>query len=108
LTLKGKARFLEDNRRIDTVQSNIVKKPYVSFYVLDDMEDYFFGYMVPSTGYLSLFRVEYDNDGLCWFPRETTSPTSLEDHELPQKLFQYSANTASGSAFLEWTMWKAE
>jgi uridine kinase len=34
------------------------KKPYLTTYILDDFQDYFYGYMVPSTGYLKHFRLE--------------------------------------------------
>ncbi len=34
------------------------KKPYLRIYTLDDFMDYFYGYMVPSTGYLKYFRLE--------------------------------------------------
>ena len=34
------------------------KKSYLTTYILDDFQDYFYGYMVPSTGYLKHFRLE--------------------------------------------------
>ena len=34
------------------------RKDGLSTYILDDFQDYFFGYMVPSTGYLKYFRLE--------------------------------------------------
>ena len=34
------------------------RKSYLTTYVLDDFRDYFYGYMVPSTGYLKYFRLE--------------------------------------------------
>ena len=34
------------------------KKSYLTTYILDDFQDYFYGYMVPSTGYLKYFRLE--------------------------------------------------
>lgn len=34
------------------------RKPYLTTYILDDFQDYFYGYMVPSTGYLKYFRLE--------------------------------------------------
>ncbi len=37
---------------------NYRKKPYLRIYSLDDFQDYFYGYMVPSTGYLRYFRLE--------------------------------------------------
>lgn len=86
-TEKAKQRFLQDNRIDRYGAIKYREKPYVSFYVLDDMEDYFYGYMVPSTGYLNLFRLEYDNDGIVLISPRITSPFSLEEHEIPKKLF---------------------
>ena len=37
---------------------NYRKKDYLVTYILDDFQDYFYGYMVPSTGYLKYFRLE--------------------------------------------------
>ncbi|MGA2113010.1 MAG: nucleoside kinase [Anaerolineales bacterium] len=39
------------------------QKDYVSIYKLRGREDYFHGYMVPSTGYLKLFRLEHTPPG---------------------------------------------
>ena len=87
-TEEAKLRFLEENRTDRYGAIKYREKPYVSYYVLDDMEDYFYGYMVPSTGYLNLFRLEYDNDGIVLISPRTSSPDRLEEHEIPQKLFQ--------------------
>lgn len=87
-TEEAKLRFLEENRTDRYGAIKYREKPYVSYYVLDDMEDYCYGYMVPSTGYLNLFRLEYDNDGIVLISPRTSSPDRLEEHEIPQKLFQ--------------------
>ena len=42
--------------KVDLLQYR--KKPYLVTYTLDDFQDYFYGYMVPSTGYLKVFRLE--------------------------------------------------
>ena len=34
------------------------RKPFLVTYILDDFQDYFYGYMVPSTGCLKYFRIE--------------------------------------------------
>lgn len=45
----------------------------VNLYDLDGMEDYFYGYMVPSTGYLDSFDlVPYDDGFVVLFPNSTT------------------------------------
>jgi uridine kinase len=60
----AKQRLLQDNRPDRYGAIKYRTKSYASFYRLDDMEDYFYGYMVPSTGYLKLFALEYDNEGI--------------------------------------------
>lgn len=87
-TEEAKQRFLKENRLDRYGAIKYREKPYVSYYVLDDLEDYFYGYMVPSTGYLKLFRLEYDNGGIVLISPRTSSPDRLEEHEIPQKLFQ--------------------
>ncbi|MBP7175493.1 MAG: nucleoside kinase [Thermoclostridium sp.] len=87
-TEKAKQNFLKENRIDRYGAIKYREKPYVSYYVLDDTEDYFYGYMVPSTGYLKLFRLEYDNRGIVLVSPRVNNPTDLEEHEIPQKLFQ--------------------
>jgi uridine kinase len=87
-TEEAKLRFLKENRQDRYGAIKYRKKSYVSFYTLDGMEDYFYGYMVPSTGYLRQFRLEYDNGGIVLISPRITNPNSLEEHEIPQKLFQ--------------------
>lgn len=54
------------------------KKEYVTLYRLDDVEDYFHGYMVPSTRCLRYFALEYYAPGLVLrFPRRE-QPTVLQ------------------------------
>lgn len=63
------------------------EKDYVSLYILDDFEDYFYGYMVPSSGYLKLFAVEAHNGGIVLIMPKTDSPAALPDVPVPEKLF---------------------
>lgn len=63
------------------------EKDYVSLYVFDDIEDYFYGYMVPSSGYLKLFRLEADNGGLVLILPKKSNPNILPDVPIPRKLF---------------------
>lgn len=71
-------------------------KDYVSLYVFDDIEDYFYGYMVPSTGYLKLFRLAAENDGIVLVVPKKNNPCQLPEIPLPKKLF---------SIFAEYTNW---
>lgn len=63
------------------------EKDYVTLYIFDDMEDYFYGYMVPSSGYLTLFRLEADNGGIILVMPKKENPTELPNVPLPRKLF---------------------
>jgi len=87
-TEQAKERFLRDNRIDRYFAIKYREKPYVSYYVLDGTEDYFYGYMVPSTGYLSLFKLEYYNGGIVLISPRKSSPNTLEMREIPEKLFQ--------------------
>ncbi len=62
-------------------------KSYVSMYTLDDIENYFYGYMVPSTGYIDKFKLEYYENGLIMILPNKENPTSLPDIKVPEKLF---------------------
>ncbi len=63
------------------------EKDYVSLYVFDDIEDYFYGYMVPSSGYLEHFAIEADNDGIVLVLPKKENPNELPDVSIPRKLF---------------------
>lgn len=87
-TDQAKQRFLSENRLDRYGAIKYREKNYVSYYILDGTEDYFYGYMVPRTGYLSLLRLEYDNGGIVLISPRKTSPNHLEIHGIPEKLFQ--------------------
>lgn len=84
----AKQRLLDANRLDRYGATKYRTKPYVSFYRFGDMEDYFYGYMVPSSGYLTLFALEYDNEGIVLISPSIFNPSKLESHNIPQKLFQ--------------------
>ncbi|NLM09789.1 MAG: nucleoside kinase [Clostridiaceae bacterium] len=87
-TEEAKQLFLKKNRIDKYGAIKYREKPYVTFYKFDDMEDYFYGFMVPSSGYLTLFRLEFDNGGIVLILPRTTNPDTIEDHDIPKKLFQ--------------------
>ena len=55
---EAKALFERKHQNDKVELLNYRKKPYLVTYLLDDFQDYFYGYMVPSTGYLKNFRLE--------------------------------------------------
>ena len=60
----------------------------VNVYLLDGFEDYYYGYMVPSTGYLKYFKlIPYDEGFVLEFPPRKTPETFGPFREQP-KVFQ--------------------
>ena len=58
----------------------------LTLYGLNDREDYYYGYMVPSTGYLPIFNlIHLDNGFIMQYPR-STNPTALGEISTTHKL----------------------
>ena len=71
----------EDKTRVLKYRDN----PDINIYELDGFKDYFYGYMLPSTGYLKWFRLHYYLPGvILQFPNKS-NPTYVADyHEQPK------------------------
>jgi len=84
---EAKDIFLKQGRedRIRAIEHR--EKDYVTLYKLDDYMDYFYGYMVPSSGYLTLFRLEAHNGGIVLMSPKKENPNVLADVPVPEKLF---------------------
>lgn len=68
----------------------------VNLYQLGELKNYFYGYMVPSTGYLKIFRLINHTPGfILQFPTIKT-PEKLSEYEPLSKLFQ---------VFMEYKAW---
>jgi|BioPla2DNA2_1021312.scaffolds.fasta_scaffold01935_4 uridine kinase len=63
------------------------KKPYVTLYICDEFEDYFYGYMVPDTGYLKHFDLKYYSPGLIMMYPDKTNPDIIPKFKEQKKLF---------------------
>lgn len=62
-------------------------KPFVSIYNCDGLEDYFYGYMAPNTGYIKVFGLKHYAPGfIIRFP-ERSSPDRLPEFAEQKKLF---------------------
>lgn len=72
----------------------------VNIYVLDHYKDYFYGFMVPSTGYLHYFELEkYENGFMLLFPHKNTREV---DGFIPSnKLFQTLKRSRDWGKMLE-------
>lgn len=60
---------------------------YTSIYYLDTFADYFYGYLVPSTGYLHTFDLIKYRDGMLLMLPKRDKPDEVEDIVLQDKLF---------------------
>lgn len=63
------------------------KKPYVTLYECNGFEDYFYGYMLPHTGYLKKFDLKYYYPGLIFMYPEKTNPDVIPKFKEQKKLF---------------------
>lgn len=62
-------------------------KPYVTVYECDGFEDYFYGYMVPDTGYLKYFKLKHYHSGLIMLYPQNTEPEEIPPFKEQKKLF---------------------
>lgn len=63
------------------------KKKYINVYSCYGYYDYFYGYMVPSTGYLKLFELKFNEPGLVLRFPEKSDPNKLPEYKEQKKLF---------------------
>ena len=63
------------------------RSSYVNVYELDGYYDYFYGYMLPSTGYVKYFQVFSYESGILLLLPDKSFPTQLELFEPREKLF---------------------
>ncbi|MFO8022914.1 MAG: nucleoside kinase [Perlabentimonas sp.] len=61
---------------------------YTSVYYINSMADYFYGCLVPSTGYLKLFDLVKYYDGMLLMVPKREKPNELEDIVLQNKMFE--------------------
>ncbi len=59
---------------------------YSSYYMLDDYIDYYYGGLLPSTGYIKLFEIEKYGEGVLLRIPNRDCPTTLEDKVDQEKL----------------------
>lgn len=62
-------------------------KPYVTIYSCNGLDDYFYGYMVPDTGYIKKFALMHYPPGLIMLFPEKTNPYVLPKFREQRKLF---------------------
>lgn len=60
----------------------------VNVYSLDGYQDYYYGYMLPSTGYVRYFQVSVLEDGFILNLPDASAPTQIQAFEQKPKLFE--------------------
>ena len=76
------------------------RSSYVNLYSLDGFEDYYYGYMVPSTGYIRYYKLYlYDEGFVIQFP-EKESPKVLPPFRPQNKLFKVLKETSEWGEML--------
>ncbi len=73
----------------------------VHIYRLDDFEDYYYGYMAPSTGFVSLFKLYLYHDGFVMQMPQMSEPDVLPDFKPSHKLFQVLDEATQWGAMLD-------
>ncbi|HPD67657.1 MAG TPA: hypothetical protein PLI27_06240 [Ignavibacteriales bacterium] len=63
------------------------KHIYSSVYFLEDRPDYFYGFLVPSTGYLKVFDLFKFNDGMLLKLPKRSNPNIIDENVHQNKLF---------------------
>ena len=66
-------------------------RAYTDYYTLDDVTDYYYGRLVPSTGYLKVWDIEAYRDGLLLRVPDRNNPDRLaETHDQPKTFEVFS------------------
>lgn len=61
---------------------------YTTYYVLDGLADIYYSWLVPSTGYLSVFDLQPYNEGMLLLPPDTAAPTQVASVINQQKMLR--------------------
>jgi len=73
---------LEDKTRVLRYRKDL----YVNLYEIDGMKDYFYGYMLPSTGYLKWFKLKFYLPGVILQFPSRSNPTEVAPYREQAKL----------------------
>jgi len=76
-------------------------KSHVTIYSCDGFDDYFYGYMVPDTGYVKRFALKYYPPGLILRYPERTNPDIIPQFEEQRKLFTIFSEYKKWNRILE-------
>jgi uridine kinase len=94
LPIKEAIKLFEKIGRQDKIHLfEHIDKECVSVHSLDDYKDYFYGYLVPSTGYLKLFDVIPEDAGVVLLCPKKGNPSELTEHMYQPKLLKVFRET---------------
>lgn len=82
------ALFLEHGMEDKEKLFKYRRSSYVNVYSLDGYYDYFYGHMLPSTGYIKYFDISYYENGLILNLPEQKEPKDIDEFVPRQKLFE--------------------
>lgn len=68
----------------------------VNIYSINEFEDYYYGYMVPSTGYLKYFKLHLYDEGFVVQMPDKEEPEAVPEFEPKNKLFQVLKESTQG------------
>jgi uridine kinase len=77
------------------------KKLYTTIYKMDGLCDYFYGHLIPSTGYLTVFNLEKYFDGMLLLMPQTEYPNKPQEKVMQPKLFEIFQEYKSWSEILK-------
>ena len=69
----------------------------VNLYNINEFEDYFYGYMVPSTGYIKYFSLHLFDEGFVIQLPEKENPRTVSEFEPSAKLFKVLKESTQGT-----------
>lgn len=72
----------------------------VNLYSINEFEDYYYGYMVPSTGYLKYFKLYLYDEGFVLQMPETAAPEEVPAFHPQNKLFHVQKDSTRGGDML--------
>ena len=88
-------KLFEERKMTDKVKLFKFRRgSFINVYCLDDFYDYFYGFMLPSTGYLKYYDVMQYEDGLLLLIPNSKEPDKIDFFEPREKLF-HALNTST-------------
>lgn len=90
---KAISLFNKMNRKEKSKLLETIDKEFVSIYSLDGYKDYFYSYLVPSTGYLKNFDLIKEDKGVVLLLPDKNNPNNLKNYKYQPKLLRIFQET---------------